>query len=185
MITERKIIEDCLGGNQRAHYVLYRKYAGVMMGICMRYAKNRAEAEDMLQEGFIKVFSNINSFRFEGSLEGWIKRIIINTSVNHYRDNLKHDFRSSLDNIDEKYMALEDTNGDQEPDNTPSREELLKLINELPDGYRIVFNLYAIEGFNHKEIAQMLNVTESTSKTQLFKARRVLKNKIYSRSGRT
>ncbi len=185
MITERKIIEDCLEGNRRAHHLLYRKYAGVMMGICMRYARNRAEAEDMLQEGFIKVFSKINSFRFEGSLEGWIKRIMINTSVNHYRENLKHDIHSSIDDIDERYMAQGATDEDQEPDDTPSQEELLKMINELPDGYRIVFNLYAIEGFNHKEIAQILHVTENTSKTQLFKARRILRNKIYSRSVRT
>jgi RNA polymerase sigma-70 factor (ECF subfamily) len=181
MITEQKMIEACIEGNQRAHHLLYRKYATGMMGICMRYAKNRTEAQDILQDGFIKVFSNLKSFRFEGSFEGWIKRIMINTAVNHYRENLKHDIYSTIDEFEETTGFQEHLKESQESNYTPSQEELLNMINELPNGYRIVFNLFAIEGFNHKEIAQMLNITENTSKTQLFKARRHLKNKIYSR----
>jgi RNA polymerase sigma-70 factor (ECF subfamily) len=150
-----------------------------MMGICMRYSRTRAEAEDILQEGFIKVFSSLKNFRQEGSFEGWIKRIMINNAVNHYHQNLKFALHANIEDIDESQIIQEEAHASADPELDLSQEMLLKLIQELPDGYRVVFNLYAIEGYSHKEIACMLGISENTSKTQLFKARRFLKNKIW------
>jgi len=175
MVPDQEILEGCKSGERDAFGLLYKKYASTMLVICMRYCKRREEAEDILHEGFIKVFSNIAKFRGEGSFEGWIKRIMINTSLSHYHANLKHYFKSSVDEI-------EDVPGDVEDDgvysNAPSRSELLSLIQELPDGYRFVFNMYVFENFSHKEIAHVLGISVNTSKSQLAKARRQLQRKL-------
>lgn len=180
MISDEQIIEGCVEGRRKAHSLLYRKYASTMLGVCMRYCNNRADAEDVLQEGFIKVFSHISSFRKEGSFEGWIKRIMINAAIDNYQNNLKHYFHADVDEIDE-YMVTGDTSGhDPElpQDIDIPKEKLMEMIQQLPDGYRVVFNLYAIEGLVHKEIATLLGITENTSKTQLMKARRTLRKKL-------
>jgi RNA polymerase sigma-70 factor (ECF subfamily) len=175
MISDQKLIEGCMAGNRQSHHVLYKKYASVMMGICMRYSRTSAEAEDILQDGFIKVFSYLKNYRHEGSFEGWIKRIIINTAINHYYQNLKFALHMDIDNIDEHQLVPVETDTSNETAFALSQEELMILIQELPDGYRMVFNLFAIEGYGHKEIADILNISENTSKSQLFRQKDFLK----------
>ncbi len=179
MISEEKIVEGCLAGKRKAYNVLYKRYASKMLGLCMRYSKSFPEAEDVLQEGFIKVFKNIDNFRRQGSLEGWIKRIMINTAIDNYQSSLKYYFHSDIDEIAETKILDGDRIMDDELQlEKVSKEKLMELIQELPDGYRMVFNLFAIEGFSHKKIAGMLYISESTSKTQLLKARRRLKKQL-------
>jgi RNA polymerase sigma-70 factor (ECF subfamily) len=177
MISDQKIVEGCKAGKHKAYSMLYRKYSAVMLGLCLRYCKNLQEAEDVLQEGFIKVFSNVRKFRGEGSFEGWVKRIMVNCAIDHYQKNLKHSFHQNLDNLNEKIAEEEEVTGKYR-DLGIDESELMKMIQELPDGYRIVFNMYAIEGYSHRDIAASLEISENTSKTQLMKARRALREKL-------
>jgi RNA polymerase sigma-70 factor (ECF subfamily) len=182
MIPDEQIIEGCLAGKRKSFSLLYKKYASTMLGICMRYCKNRIDAEDVMQDGFLKVFSQVHKFRKEGSFEGWIKRIMINAAIDNYQSNLRLSFIQDSAHLHEQ-SELPDHY--QEEDELPPamdipKEKLMSMIQELPDGYRMVFNLYAIEGYGHKEIAAMLGITESTSKTQLLKARKALRKKIES-----
>ena len=174
MQTENQLIKDCINKRKGAMDELYKRFAPKMFGICMRYAKCKMEAEDFLQEGFIKVFTNLDSFRCDGSLEGWIRRIIVNNIINSYRQ--KKPYFEDIDTCKEAYRESVDS----EILSDLTAEELLRLVHELPEGYRVVFNLYVVEGYQHKEIAEMLNVSESTSKTQLLKARKALQEKIKS-----
>ena len=130
------------------------------------------EAQDIMQEGFIRVFTNLKSFRGDGSLEGWVRRTIVNTAINIYNKNLNFSRYLDIDQIEGAEIVEEDIIGNI------SEKELLKVIQELPEGYRLVFNLYVIEGYNHKEIGKMLNISENTSKSQLSRARASLKIKI-------
>ncbi|MEI6574987.1 MAG: sigma-70 family RNA polymerase sigma factor [Bacteroidota bacterium] len=172
MIPDSELIQGCLDGKQDVQKLFYQKYASTMFGICLRYFQSREEAEDALQEGFIRVFTNLVSFRNEGSLEGWIKRIMVNTSLNLVRNQMKHQFHLDVEEAEKDLSEDEDIIGNI------SREEMLRLLQELPNGYRMVFNLYEIEGYSHKEIAEALSVTVSTSKTQLLKARKLLQKKF-------
>ena len=138
-----------------------------MMTLCRRYSRHQLEAEDILQEAFIKVFDNIGQFSFKGSFEGWIRRIVINTAIKNYR-------KSSYQKEQIGYEDYEEKSIDPEVYDILNEEELLKLIEQLPNGYKMVFNLYAIEGYSHKEIGEMLNIGESTSRSQLLKARKAL-----------
>jgi RNA polymerase sigma-70 factor (ECF subfamily) len=147
-----------------------------MLAVCFRYARNRDEAEDLLQEGFLKVFQKISSFRREGSFEGWMKRIMINNSLNEIKKNRRIPFLEDIDIINETQIVNQDEIAGNQ-DLVPG-DVLMEMIRSLPEGYRIVFTLYVVEDFSHKEIASELNISESTSKTQLLKARRVLKNKL-------
>ena len=174
MVSELVIIEKCLEGDKRFEKLLYKKYSSTMLGVCARYFRYIEEEEDVLQEGFIKVFSNLKQFKGEGSFEGWIKKIMINTALNSYRSNTKHYFQTHIEDIENTYA------NEYTFDENLSAEVLLKLIQELPEGYRIVFNLYAIDGYNHKEIADMLQISEGTSKSQLSRARSMLQKKILS-----
>lgn len=179
MISEEKIVEGCIAGKRKAFNMLYKRYAPIMLGVCMRYCKSTAEAEDVLQEGFIKVFKNMRNFRKEGSFEGWIKRIMINSALDNYKSSLKHYFHSNIEDMDEHHvLASGEESGWDPPQQMVSNEKLMSLIQQLPDGYRMVFNLYAFEGMGHKEIAALMDISENTSKTQLFKARRSLKRSI-------
>ncbi len=180
MISDEQIIAGCIEGRRKAYSLLYRKFASTMLGVCMRYCNNKSEAEDVLQEGFIKVFSHISSFRKEGSFEGWIKRIMINAAIDNYQHNLKHYFHADVDEIDEFTIIgdAESHDPDLPQDIEIPKEKLMELIQQLPEGYRMVFNLYAIEGLGHKEIAAMLSISENTSKTQLMKARRNLRRML-------
>ncbi|HNS30533.1 MAG TPA: sigma-70 family RNA polymerase sigma factor [Tenuifilaceae bacterium] len=155
--------------DRKAQQALYGHYSARMYGVCLRYYPNVAIAQDILQDGFIKVFENIHSFRFEGSIEGWIRRIIINTALEYHR-KIK----------DEKMVVLSDALLlSQEPLSVDiDYRQLLLLISELPNQYRMVFNLYAIEGYSHAEIAKMLAITESTSKSNYSRARAILREKV-------
>lgn len=150
-----------------------------MMSVCMRYCKSRAEAEDVLQEGFIKVFMNINKFRMDGSIEGWIRRIMVNTAINNYHSNLKHYNMQDVDELEE-IRDLQDDKKEEDIrlNGAIPKDKLMELIQSLPEGYKMVFNLFAIEGYTHKEISEILDISQNTSKSQLAKARRSLKKKI-------
>ena len=179
MVSDEKIIKGCLAGKRKAYKWLYDKYSAIMLGICMRYSNDRSSAEDILQEGFLKVFSKMRTFRNEGSFEGWIKRIMVNTSVDHYKLNSKqftHDAFHEIMETDIEDRTDEETFLHEGP--APGQHTIMRMVSDLPPGYRMVFNLYAIEEFTHKEIAEKLGITESTSKTQLMKARRILKASI-------
>jgi RNA polymerase sigma factor (sigma-70 family) len=173
---EQLLLKECLKNNPKALKCLYELYASKMLGVLIRYAKDKMEAEDMLQEGFIRVFRNLEKFRYEGSLEGWVRRIMINTAINYYKSNLKHNQSVDIDNV--SHTAPMSVNAVD----TMSYKQLIKLIQTLPEGYRIVFNLYVVEGYSHKEIADHLGISENTSKSQLSRARKVLQKKIENQS---
>lgn len=172
MFTDSELIKGCQEGKKDVQQQLYQRFAGTMFGVCLRYFDSREEAEDALQEGFIRVFLNIRSFRGEGSLEGWVRRIIINTALNQIRNHQKYQHHADLEEIGN--IASEEA----DMISTINHEEMLRLLHQLPPGYRMVFNLYEIEGYSHKEIADKLEISVSTSKTQLLKARKVLQRKL-------
>lgn len=164
-MNEKKLIQACIDEKKSAQKTLYDLFAPKMYFVCLRYARHELEAQDMLQDGFIKVFDNLSSFKFNGSFEGWIRRIMVNTSLNYCR---KASFR-------QEHIGIEDYQDkvvDPKAISRLSEKELLALIQQLPDGYRVVFNLYVIEGYSHKEIGDLLNITESTSRSQLAKSRK-------------
>lgn len=179
MYSEEELISGCIKGKRSAQKALYDLYASRMFGICLRYARNRDDAEDMLQEGFIKIYSSMSSFRGQGSFEGWMKRIMVNNALNMLRKNAKAFLFSELN--ESTYVV---------PDETENENDLMKLYGEispqvlmkqiaaLPDGYKVVFNLYAIEDYSHKEIGEMLNISENTSKSQLSRARKYLRKRL-------
>jgi len=179
MMSDQIIIEGCIKGKRKAYNMLYKRFAPLMLGICMRYARDRSEAEDILQDGFIKVFSNISRFRREGSFEGWIRRIMVNTSIDHFHKQRSVIIPSSYDTIGE----LEEPGYDEDKNAKYleidiSHDMLLNIIRALPAGYNMVFNLYVIEDYSHKEIAEALGISISPSKTQLSKARKAIQKKI-------
>jgi len=181
MVGENQIIEECKRGKHDSFGMLYKKYAPLMLGICYRYSKTKDEAEDVLQEGFIKAFQKIKSFKGKGSFEGWIRRIMINTAINNYKANIKHYYHDDIDK-DTNINLKADEELPFENENNISQNQIIKLIQELPAGYQMVFNLYVIEGLTHQEIAEELEVSINTSKSQLSKARRWLRNKILEKN---
>ena len=170
-MEEKQLIQACLKGDTRAQHRLFEQYAQHMMGVCIRYAKDYTEAEDILQEAFIRIFKSLRQFAFKGSFEGWIRRIVVNTAIKHYHKNDKHHGHMDLDIVRGKSF---------DPDiiERISAEEIMVLIAELPEGYRIVFNMYAVDGYSHKEIGEALGIEESTSRSQLVKARKALQHKL-------
>lgn len=166
------MIKGCLRGRKADQYRLYALHAKKMFGICLRYAANHDEAQDVLQEGFIKVFQNLYSFKGKGSLEGWIRRIMVNTAIEKYRERMYH---LSMDEIANEDIAIHQHN--QATDMLHAKD-ILALVQKLPVQYRLVFNLYAIEGFSHKEIGDKLQISESTSRSNLTRARTILKGKL-------
>lgn len=159
--------------DRKAQKLLYDKYSSLFLGICMRYANSRDEAEDILQDGFVKIFMNIKQYRGEGSFEGWMKRVLINTAISNYRSNLKYYYHADIDEI--KKTEIDESSVDN---SEFSKEELLKVINSLPEGFKIVFNLYAIEGYKHKEIGEMLDIDIGTSKSQYSRAKALIQKKL-------
>lgn len=172
MYSEEELIRRCLKNEARAQKDFYGRYAPKMYGVCMRFAKSQMEADDFLQEGFIKVFTNLKSFRQEGSLEGWIRRTIVNTAINLLKKNSKY-----LKDIEIEKADLIPQN-EAGPVENLGVNELLELIAQLPTGYRMVFNLNVIEGYTHREISELLDISENTSKSQLSRARNTLQKKI-------
>lgn len=171
IISESDLIQGCLAGDRRMQEELYRRFSPRMYGVCLRYAGNAEEAEDILQEGFIKIYKKLNSYRGEGSFEGWIRRIFVNTAIEHFRRKTyqqpiteKHETT-----VEAQYLSVLDE---------LAEKDILKLIQELSPGYRTVFNLYVVEGYTHKEIGDMLNISEGTSKSQLSRAKLVLQDLV-------
>jgi RNA polymerase sigma-70 factor (ECF subfamily) len=165
------LLEGCRRGERRTQELLYKVLASRMLGVCMRYAKDRFEAEDILQMGFVKVFQKVGEFRSDGSFEGWIRRIMVNTAIETYRKNQRMMNVVDIEEVYDTPQATFDMNGLEVKD-------LMNLIQQLSAGYKLVFNLYAIEGYSHKEIAEQLGITEGASKSQLSRARAILKEKI-------
>jgi RNA polymerase sigma factor (sigma-70 family) len=170
-LNETDLIQGCIRKNTIAQHTLFEKYAGILMTICRRYAGNRHEAEDMLQEAFISIFNHINQFKSVGSFEGWLKRITVNAAIKILQRR-----KIEVTGITSDHHEL--TSPDFNVLSDLSAEDLLKLISQLPGGYRVIFNLYAIEGYSHDEIASMLKIKAATSRSQLSKARAILKDKI-------
>jgi RNA polymerase sigma factor (sigma-70 family) len=167
----KKIIKECASGNIRAQEKLYHMLAPKMFGVCLRYAKDKTEAEDNLQDGFIKVFQNIGRFRHEGSLEGWVRRIMVNVSLEKFRkQHLMHPV--------EDISIYEETQVSDDIIAKISAQELMELIQQLPPRYKMVFNLHVMEGMNHKEISGEMKISVGTSKSNLARAREILKRKV-------
>lgn len=167
-MTEESILQGCLDNLPIAQEALYNRYSPRMLGVCYRYARSREDAEDMLQEGFMKVYSQIYQFKGEGALEGWIRKIIVHTCINILKKNKK--FSDSVDLIHASSIQISDNN-------IPSMmqaKQVVECIRLLPIGYRTVLNLFAIEGFSHKEISTILEIEESTSRSQYTRARVLL-----------
>ncbi len=160
-------MQGCAKESRKHQELLYARFHQKMFAVCYRYAHNRDQALDMLQEGFIKVFNHIGNFSHTGSLEGWVRRIMVNTSINLLRKEKKH---VEIEEIQEKVSTKSASVLDK-----MSADEILELVKMLPTGYRTVFNLFAVEGYSHKEIAAMLEIAESTSRTQYLKAKNALK----------
>ncbi|MBN1387667.1 MAG: RNA polymerase sigma factor [Bacteroidales bacterium] len=173
MISDRQILEGCLKHDRLSQKMLFEKYSGILMGICVRYATDIPEAEDILQESLLKIYINIKDYSGEGSFIGWMRRIVINTAITYYHKNLKH----------KHYIEIEELYTSEGGDNSyiGSRytdEELQKVLDLLPPGYKVVFSLYAIEGYKHKEIAEMLDIDVNTSKSQYSRAKAFLRKKL-------
>ncbi|AMS27634.1 hypothetical protein AEM51_12015 [Bacteroidetes bacterium UKL13-3] len=165
--VEKDIIRDCIDGKRLSQKCLYAHFASKMLGVCMRYAKDRAEAEDMLQEGFIKVFQNIAKFKNEGSFEGWIRRIMIFTAINWFKHRSRK-FQEDLDQVGYDAPFEDDIVS------RISAKEIVALVQQMPEGYRMVFNLYAVEGYTHREISELLGIAEGTSKSQYSRAKQYM-----------
>jgi RNA polymerase sigma-70 factor (ECF subfamily) len=174
----KNIINGCLKGNRRDQELLYRRHAAKLYAVCLQYSGNDEEARDILQEGFIKIFENLVHYKHEGSFEGWVRRIMVNTALEKYRS--KHLLRrvDDIDRIPEP---------DAEPDNEDyaglQAVDLMGIIRELPPKYRMVFNLFAIEGYSHREISKMMKISEGTSKSNLSRARVILQRRVGSFTG--
>ena len=173
MVSDAQIIEGCARHDRRSQQELYNKYSRFLLGVCLRYASDSAEAEDILQEVFLKIYFNVTDYSGTGSFTGWLRKVAINTAITHYHRNLKHRYHENID----EYIAVEAGSTSFEEDYFTA-DELYKTLNELPSGYRMVFNLYAVEGYKHKEIAEMLNIDTNTSKSQYSRAKSVLRNKL-------
>jgi RNA polymerase sigma-70 factor (ECF subfamily) len=171
-MNEQQLIEGCRRGDRLAQKELYDTYSRKMMGVCLRYVNDRETARDILQDGFVKVFSSIDAYSGEGSFEGWMRKVFVNCALEYLRRT----------DVLRDAVALDDTGELSDPDHsvisTITANELLELVQALPSGFRTVFNLFAIEGYSHKEIGEMLGITESTSRSQYTRAKQLLQRKI-------
>jgi RNA polymerase sigma factor (sigma-70 family) len=170
-IAETDLIKGCIDGDRRMQEALYNRFSPRMYAVCLRYAGNAEEAEDILQEGFIKIFKKLDTFRSEGSFEGWIRRIFVNTAIEHFRRKryLQTVSEKEENTIEGKDISVLDK---------MAAKDIMALIKELSPGYRTVFNMYVVEGYTHKEIADMLNISEGTSKSQLSRAKVILQGLV-------
>lgn len=173
MISDGQILEGCLKHDKLSQKLLFEKYSGMLMGICVRYATDIPEAEDILQESLLKIYLNIKDYSGEGSFIGWMRRIVINTAITYYHKNLKH---KHYIEIEELYTS--EAGESNIGDSRYTADELQKVLDLLPPGYKVIFNLYAIEGYKHKEIADMLDIDINTSKSQYSRARSFLREKL-------
>lgn len=170
-MKEKELIEGALRGEERASRLLFERYAPMLMAVCQRYCRTQTEAEDVLQDAFIRIFKKLDRYGFQGSFAGWARRLTVNVALKTYQRKRYALEQTGIDNLPERggapaaYADL-------------GEQELLDMVQQLPDGYRLVFNLYAIEGYNHKEIGEMLGIQEASSRSQLLKARKVLQRQI-------
>jgi RNA polymerase sigma-70 factor (ECF subfamily) len=171
MYSDADLIEGCIKGDRKMQYELYQRFAPKMYGVCLRYAGKAEEAEDILQEGFIKVFRKIESFRSEGSFEGWVRRIFVNTAIEHFRKKtyLQPITEYEENSMEGKYLSVLDS---------LAEKDIVQLVQQLSPGYRTVFNMYVIEGYTHKQIADELGISEGTSKSQLSRAKIILQDLV-------
>jgi len=172
MRDETSLIQACIKQNRAAQQKLYELHAPKMLGVCFRYASSREEAEDMLQEGFIRVFQKLDTFRFQGSFEGWLRRIIVNTAINIIRQYQNLKYECDIDSAQYTPAASGDVIASM------YTKEVIDMVRDLPNGYRTVLNLYAIEGYSHKEIADMLGINESSSRSQYTRAKALLAKRL-------
>ena len=170
--SEQLVIESCLKGSRKAQKALFDRLAPRMFPVCVRYAGDRETAEDILQDGFVTMFSKLDTYKGEGSFEGWARKIFVNTALMHLR---KKDALKMSDDLENARNLVSGTASQIE---SLGYKELMKLVTALPTGFRTVFNMYVLEGYSHKEIAEILNISETTSRTQLSRARVWLQNKI-------
>lgn len=173
-MTDIELIRGCIKDDALCQKSLFNRYASTLLGVCMRYARNKEDAEDILQDAFIKIFKKISQFKGDGSFEGWMRRVVVNTALKKYTVS-RYSKEFSVDEVKDSHLP--DSN-DVPPFNHLTEKDLLLLIHNLPDGYRIIFNLYVIEGFQHDEIANMLGIQPGTSRSQLVKARQMLQREI-------
>jgi RNA polymerase sigma-70 factor (ECF subfamily) len=172
-MDEQQLIKGCIDGDRKAQKALYEKYSRKMAGVCFRYVKDAEDARDVMQEGFIKLFTNLHTYSGDGSFDGWVRKIFVNCALESLR---RHDVLRGAGDIDDADCA-------ELPDETVSdisSEELMTCVRALPRGFRMVFNLFAVEGYSHKEIGNMLNISESTSRSQYARARRLLRKMIFN-----
>lgn len=169
---EHRLVKDCLRGDRQQQRALYEQYKVPMFRLCLRYARDRAEAEDLLQDGFIKVFSDLHQYSFQGAFGGWVRRVVLNVALQHVRKQQR------LFPVLEMDAFANSLSSEQDIIATLNVEALTNLIQKLPPGYRAVFNLFAVEGFSHQEIADMLEIEEGTSKSQLSKAKAMLRKMV-------
>ena len=172
MIDDKKIIEGCLKHDRIAQQWLFDKYSRQMLAWCMRYSDSRVEAEDILQDALVRVYFNMEEYAGKGSFSGWLRKIAVNSAISHYHKNLK--YRRNVDIED--YIVAEASMEDNDCQFTS--EELMGVLNDLPPGFRMIFNLYAIEGYKHKEIAKKLNIDQGTSKSQYSRAKVLIRAKL-------
>jgi len=185
-MNEKDLVKGCRQAEPLAMKTLYEKYYALMLGICLRYAGNMFDAEDLVQEGFVKIFKDIGSFSGRGSFEGWMKRVIINNALMHLRKPRREYSFENIEDFAENEPLIQDEEElsiEQQIKRTDfTREELIEMIHSLPLGYQQVLNLYVIDGFKHREIAKLLNISEGTSKSQLNKARKLMKKKLLEKA---
>ena len=175
-MEELQLIQGCKKQDRRSQQIVYERYGRVMYGICLRYSSDTETAQDLLHDGFIKVFTHIVSYEGKGSFEGWMKRIFINLALETIRkDKIKKQYSEDIEN----FLDADEIRDDSDDDiDKISESELMKMVQELPQGYRSVFNLYAIEEYSHKEISEALGIAEGTSRSQYIRARLLLQEKV-------
>ena len=177
-LSETDLIQGCINGDRQMQELLYHRFSPKMYSVCLRYSGNAEDARDLLQEGFIKIFKNLSKYRGDGSFEGWIRRIFVNTSIEHFRKKVYlQDVTETQERTleDKEWNVLDDL----------AEKDIMKLIYQLSPGYKAVFNMHVIEGYSHKEIADILGINEGTSKSQLARAKMVLKKMVHDRYNKT
>ncbi|MBC8033546.1 MAG: RNA polymerase sigma factor [Chitinophagaceae bacterium] len=168
MTDQKSLIKDCLRGKRASQKALYEQYSSAMLAVCYRYTKSMVDAEDVLQEGFVKVFNNLNQYKGEGELGAWIRRIMVNTAINYLKKNRNYQTDLSFDDMPLHPVSYND------PAVTLDTKQLADLIRQLPPGFQAIFNLHAVEGYTHVEIGEMLGINEGTSRSQYSRARALL-----------
>ena len=166
MFQLENVIEDCIKNKRKAQIELYNHYSASLLAVCMRYVADKSEAEDILQESFLKILNNIKEYTGKGHFENWMKKIVVNTAITHFHKEKKHYYHEEIENVKDYEVQFH-----LSPEKEFEANELNELLKKMPEGYRVVFNMFAIEGYKHKEIAEKLNIDENTSKTQYLRAK--------------